>query len=62
MIYETLLWNLQPTDLKFFYDLMGKKLAPTEIIGELNNLYKYNKEEWIAERIVRNFTIALFCG
>jgi serine/threonine protein kinase len=60
MIYEAILCNLHATDLDFFYDLMGEKVHPTHMIGELNNLYKYNKDQWIDERKVRNFTMFNF--
>jgi hypothetical protein len=50
MIYEGILSSSHP-DLKFFYDLTEEKDIG-KLIGELNKLYKYDKETWINNRKV----------
>jgi hypothetical protein len=50
MIYEAILWStLAQTDLQFFYELRGS-MTIRKIIYELNYMYKYDKEKWVAKR------------
>jgi hypothetical protein len=49
MIYDTILRGSAETDLEFFYEMRGSRDIG-KIIGELNDLYKFEKDQWINKR------------